>query len=279
MPELPDVEALRRFLVRLGVPGRRITAVDLRWPRAVREPSPGEFVRGLEGRLVRGLARRAKFLLFRLDDGHTWIVHLRMTGNLALAPVDCPYHPHTRNAFHLDDGRALWFLDQRKLGQMWLVGDEDRVLAGLGPEPLAPDLSPHPAFTPALLAEGVRGRRLPIKALLMEQSFVAGLGNIYADEVLFSARLHPLARADRLERGQVEALHRAIVTVLAEAVLRLEALVARAAGPPTESEEGVELLRVPRREGAPCTACGAPVCRVPVRGRSTYFCPRCQGGA
>jgi len=277
VPELPDVEALRRFLCSLGVEGRRVVRVDLLWPRAVRHPDPDAFVRGLAGQRLASLGRRAKFLLFRLGDGRTWAVHLRMTGTLAVAPSDRPYGPYVRNAFPLDDGRALWFVDPRKLGQMWLLEDPAPLLAGLGPEPLDEDLRPHPAFTPAVLAEALGQRRAPLKAVLMDPQAVAGIGNIYADEVLFWAGLHPLRPARSLTPAEVERLHTAMGEVLARAVRLLgERVVGRVEGPLTESAEGQRLLRVPRREGTPCTRCGTPVQRVRIGGRSAFFCPACQ---
>ncbi|MFQ5860136.1 MAG: bifunctional DNA-formamidopyrimidine glycosylase/DNA-(apurinic or apyrimidinic site) lyase [Dehalococcoidia bacterium] len=271
MPELPDVEAIRRYLVAAGLPGRRIREVTLLWPRAVREPSPEEFRRQVRGRRIQELRRRAKFLLLPLDAGGTLILHLRMTGSLLLEPFSQPRHPLARTIFALDDGRELRFVDPRKLGMLWLVEDAASVLAGLGPEPL------EPRFTPQVLAQRLNRRQVPIKALLCDQSVVAGLGNIYADEVLFAAGIHPLERAADLAPDAVQRLHRAIQEVLPRAAERLARLLP-IGGPPTESEEGLKLLAVPRREGEACPRCGTPVRRLVLRGRSAYLCPRCQPG-
>lgn len=307
MPELPDVEAIRRYLVAVGLPGRTITAVRLDWPRAVQEPSPQEFARHIRGQRIQGIGRRAKFLLFALTSTPPkegsgslgpptgvsggvplnfqspsplrergtqgvrvyLILHLRMTGSLLVQPASQEPPRHTRTAFALDDGRELRFADPRKLGMMWLVEDPGPVLSGLGPEPL------EPGFTPQVLWERLNGRRAPVKALLCDQSVVAGIGNIYADEVLFEAGIHPLRAAATLSPQDVDRLHRAIVTVLPRAIQRLAAVVPLG-GPPTESEEGLSTLAVPRREGAQCHRCGGAVQRLVVRGRSAYFCPSCQ---
>lgn len=309
MPELPDVEAIRRYLVAVGLPGRTITAVRLDWPKAIQEPAPEEFARRIRGHRIQDIGRRAKFLLFALSSASHkegsgnlgsptgvsggvplnfqspspsrergtqgmrvyLILHLRMTGSLLVEPASQEPPKHTHIAFTLDDGRELRFADPRKLGMIWLVEDPGPVLSGLGPEPL------EPGFTPQVLRERLDGRRAPVKALLCDQSLVAGIGNIYADEVLFEARIHPLKIASQLSDQEVHRLHQAMVTVLPRAIQRLAAVVP-VAGPPTESEQGLSTLVVPRREGARCPRCGTSIQRVVVRGRSAYFCPSCQQG-
>ena len=175
-----------------------------------------------------------------------------------------------RNVLLLDDGRELRFLDQRKLGMLWLVNDLEPLLQGLGTEPL------EDGFTLELLQQRLDGRNAPIKALLCDQTVVAGIGNIYADEVLFAARIHPLKPAVHLSAEEIRGMHHAIRTVLAEAVEKLAGSMPFG-GPPTESEEGSHHLRVPREKDTPCTLCGEMIDRVRVRGRSTYYCPACQG--
>ena len=271
MPELPEVEATRRYLVSQGLVGRRVVGVKLSWPRAVREPSAAQFRRQIAGRRIEEIRRRAKYLLVDLDGtGHrVLIMHLRMTGALVVGTPGDPRPRHTRNVLLLDRGGELCFVDPRKLGAMWLVGDEEEVLSGLGPEPL------EGGFTPALLAERLSKRAAPVKALLCDQGIVAGVGNIYADDALFVAGIHPLRPAGELSADEVEGLHRAIVTRLREATEALVPLV-EGGGPPTESEAGHELLLVPRHHGGPCGRCGGPVDRVVVRGRSSFYCPICQ---
>ncbi len=270
MPELPDVEAMRRYLVGCGLPGRSFTGAIILWPKAIKTPSLEDFVLGITDRRIEELDRRAKFLLFRLDDGQSLIVHLRMTGSLLVEPAFEPRHPMTRNYFTLDDGRELRFVDPRKLGMMWLVEDQSQVLKGLGPEPL------EPSFTPQVLMEQLKGRKVPIKALLCDQAVVAGIGNIYADEILFASAIDPLTHGAELAPAQMERMYRAIVVILAQAIENLAPIVSKG-GPPTESPEGLATLNVPRKEGQPCSQCGAPIQRVPVRGRSTYSCSKCQG--
>lgn len=271
MPELPDVEAIRRYLVAGGLVGRTVTGVDLLWPRAVRTPSPEEFSRDLPGRRIREVRRRGKHLVLALAERppRALVLHLRMTGSLLVHQAARERPRYTRNVLLLDGGLELCFVDPRKLGAMWLVLDEAEVLAGLGPEPLGPE------FTPEALGQRLAGRDAPVKALLCDQAVVAGIGNIYADEVLFLAKVHPLTRGRDMSRAGTERLHEAIVVRLTQAIETLAPLVA-GGGPPTETEGGLDALLVPRSEGAPCGRCGGTISRVPVRGRSTYFCPDCQ---
>ena len=271
MPELPDVEAIRRYLVSQGLVGRTVACVELGWPRAVRSPSPDEFKAELSGRRIHELDRRAKYLLVRLAGrpDRTLLVHLGMTGTLQLRPAGQDRPEYTRNVLVLDGDMALCFVDPRKFGGMWLVRDEVEVLDGLGPEPLAE------AFTTELLAERLSRRNAPVKALLCDQSVVAGIGNIYADEALFLAGIHPLRRGRDLSRKDTELLHTAIVQSLAAAIGPLTLYYA-GGGQPTYAQQEPERLSMRRSEGEPCTRCGTPVGRVTVRGRSSYFCPRCQ---
>ena len=271
MPELPNVEAIRRYLVAQGLVGCTVTGVELLWPGGIRIPSEAEFRSGIVCRPITAVRRRGKYLLMPLggSPSRTLVLHLGMTGSLLVHRSDRVRPDHIRNVLLLDGGRELCFVDTRKLGSIWLVGDEATVLGGLGPEPLSV------TFTKKVLAESLWRRKVPVKALLCDQALVAGIGNIYADEVLFSAGVHPLKIGHRMSRRQVDRLHSAIVTRLAEAT---ELLVRRASsvGPPSESEGGDEALLVPRAKGAPCSRCETPVARAVIRGRSAYYCPRCQ---
>ena len=274
MPELPDVEATRLYLLSEGLVGRTITGVTLLWPRAVQSPSEEAFAQGVSGGRIREIGRRAKLLLFRLQGARpspdsTLAIHLRMTGSLTVKDSGQEWPKHTRNVFHLDDGRSLCFADPRKLGKLRLVLDEAELLAGLGPEPL------EAGFTAEVLAQRLSRRGTPVKALLCDQSVVAGIGNIYADEALFLAGVHPLKLGRDLSATEVPKIHSAIIRILPEAIRRLSR-IAPAGGPPTESKDGLKLLRVPRVEGTPCSRCRTPTRRVIIQGRSAYFCPRCQ---
>ena len=270
MPELPDVEAIRQYLVSQGLVGRTIEKVELFWPRAVRLPSEDEFRTDIAGRRIREVRRRAKYLTLLLSGmpRRTLVLHLRMTGSLVVQPLGRERPQYTRNVLVLDRGLELCFVDPRKLGAMWLVPDAQEILAGLGPEPL------DPGFTAESLEQRMGQRNVPVKALLCDQNVVAGIGNIYADEVLFLAGVHPLKRGRLLSPPEVTRLYRAIVSRLPEATEQLLPL-AYGGVPPTEGEQGRELLLVPRSEEAPCSHCGTAIKRVTVRGRSSYFCPRC----
>ncbi|MSQ25030.1 MAG: formamidopyrimidine-DNA glycosylase [Dehalococcoidia bacterium] len=276
MPELPEVEATRRYLLREGIAGHAITGADLAWPGAIRSSNPAHFLRGARGRTIRTVERRAKFLLLRLNDrpgAHpaplTIVAHLRMTGALLLHPASAPRPRFTTNVLLLDGACELRFLDPRKLGMLWLAADPSSVTGPLGPEPLAPD------FTPQALAAVLARRVPPVKALLCEQSLISGLGNIYADESLFAARIHPLTPGAAITSGQASSLHRAIVDVLAAALDKLDA-ASSSQRPPLETESAIHVFRVPRLPGRPCPACAAPIQRILIRGRGSYCCPTCQ---
>ncbi len=271
MPELPEVETLARELRDVLV-GRGIVGVEVRWPRTVAAPDPETFARRLAGRRVLEVRRRGKWLLLGLDGEEWLLVHLRMSGRLAVEDAGAPEDPHTRVVFHLEDGRRLRFSDPRKFGRMALTARPEDWLGGLGPEPL------DPALTPERLVGMLRGRRVRLKPLLADQRFLAGLGNIYADEVLWRAGLHPLRRADTLTPEETARLHGAIREVLEEAVARRGTTLAdrRYVLPDGRPGEFAAHLAVYGREGAPCPRCGAPIVRARVGGRSAHFCPRCQ---
>ncbi len=270
MPELPDVEAMRRYLAGRGLVGRKFTGAVLDWPRAVRGSSLEDLVLGILHKRVREVGRRGKYLMLRLDDGQSLVFHMRMTGSLLMEQSSTPRHPMTRNYFPLDDDWQILFVDPRKLGTVQLVGDETAVVGNLGPEPL------DESFTPEVLMARLERRKAPIKALLCDQNVVAGIGNIYADEILFAAGVHPLTPGGGLTPEQGELMHSATVGILTEAVDKLADLVSKG-GPPTESAEGLGTLKVPRKAKAPCTRCREPIQRIIVRGRGAYFCAKCQG--
>jgi formamidopyrimidine-DNA glycosylase len=271
MPELPEVETIKNDLAPLLV-GRVFTDVTLYWPRAVLKPSPGEFRSRLVGQAIKGLERRGKYLVFRLCDGEALILHLRMSGSLLLrSPSDAD--GFVRTVFHLDNGQELRFSDVRKMGVMWLVKDEKDVIGKLGPEPF--DLS----FTPEAMAQHLSQRSAPIKSVLMDQSFVAGLGNIYADEALFEARIHPGRRAKELSYQEVERLHQAIRSVLEQAIANRGTSISNYVDPAGRPGSNQYSLRLPRHAGEPCTVCHTYIERLRLGGRSAYFCPRCQANS
>ncbi len=269
MPELPEVETYAREL-RPHLVGRRIRAVTIRWPGVVEQAAPADFAVALQGQQIINVARRGKYLLFPLQSGATLIVHLRMTGNLTVTSATDAADLHTHIVLELDDGRALHFNDPRKFGRFWLTADPQTVVGNLGPEPL------DGAFTAQELAARVRKRAAPIKAVLLDQTVVAGLGNIYADEVLFAARIDPRRPANSLEHGEVLRLHAAIRSVLTEAIRASGSSLRDYRPPLTARGRFQEQFQVFRRTGEPCRRCGAPIERIRLAQRSTHFCPVCQ---
>lgn len=282
MPELPEVETIRLDLApRLA--GRRIVEawVAPNAPKLVQDEPAETFCRRIAGRAIESLDRRGKYLLARLSDGLTWIVHLRMTGGLIHLPAGghgslncCEGLPEDarflRARFRLDDGSKLCYVDLRKLGTMWLVEDESRVVGKLGPEPLGE------AFDPAALRAVLARRSAPVKSVLLDQEAVAGIGNIYADEALFEAGIRPTRTARTLSRKAVERLHWAVRKVLVDALGNRGSSFRDYVD--AEGEQGMHQLRVKvfRRTGEPCYVCGTPIRRVKVGGRSTHYCPKCQ---
>ena len=290
MPELPEVETVARDLQR-SVAGATIADVEVRWERTIRHPQPPErFVGELRGATIRRVRRRAKSVLLDLADGRVITVALRMTGALIVAPSGSPDDRYARVVFHLADGRQLRYRDVRKFGRigLWEKGGEPRsrrgravaerrepyrvgdVFARHGPEPLAR------SFSADRFAARLKGRSARLKTLLLDQSFIAGVGNIYADEALWRARLHPLRAADTLNPAEVRRLHRAMRAVLRQGIANRGASFADYVGADGEPGDNAERLSVYRRTGEPCLRCGRPISRVVVGQRSTHFCPRCQ---
>ena len=269
MPELPEVETIRRELApRLA--GRRCLAVTVEWPRMIEFPSLEAFCRGIVGNTIEGVDRRGKYLILRLSHGEALVMHLRMTGALLLRQAPASHEPYCRATFLLDDGFEMCFRDLRKLGRMWLVADENEVVGKLGPEPL------HAEFIPEVLAGRLSGHTAPIKAVLLDQEVIAGIGNLYADEILFAAGIHALRPAKGLSREEVLKLHKAIRQVLEEGIARLGASVNTYRRPGGEQGSAHLSFKVARRGGQPCLVCSTPIKRILVRNRGTYFCPRCQ---
>ncbi len=269
MPELPEVETVRRELAP-ALTGRTIVEARFRWPRTAATPTAETFARRVRGRRIRGLRRRGKYLILDLDTDEHLIIHLRMTGQLYLRPPEHPPDKHTHVLLYLDSGQVLHFRDQRKFGRFYLVEDERQIVGSLGPEPLSD------TWRVEDFAVTLARRRAPIKALLLDQRVVAGLGNIYADEALFLARVHPLRPGNRLTSDEIAHLHRAIRQVLNEALTARGSSMATYIPPSERRGQYQERHRVFRRTGHPCPQCGTPIQRVKVSGRSTHFCPHCQ---
>lgn len=274
MPELPEVETVVRDLCAARLAGRRITGVRVRWPATIADTSPEGFKRLLIGRTIRAIRRRAKFILWELDQGWLLAVHLRMTGRFEVVADHRAPGKHVHVVLMLDDGRRLWFHDTRKFGRFYLLQDPAPLLARLGPEPLAAN------FTARRLAEALAGRRRAIKPLLLDQRVVAGLGNIYVDETLWAARIHPLQPAHTLSPAQIGALHRAMRRVLRQGVRNAGTTLGSGQtnfhSPVGGAGRNADQLKVFRRTGRPCPRCGKAIERIQVAQRSTHLCGRCQ---
>ncbi len=270
MPELPEVETIARGL-RSSLVGRTIQAVTVNWPRTVAQPSLDEFKAGIAGRRVQSVGRRGKYLVVALDGG-CLLIHLKMSGRLRVEPAAEPVEDHTHTIFHLDDGTELRFQDVRKFGRVHLVERPENVTDALGPEPLDDDLSLD-RFRGMLQRRSGR-----LKSLLMNQEFIAGLGNIYADEALHAARLHPLRGADSLSPQEQLRLYQAIRHVLRGAVTGRGTTLDDGGYRDAQGRAGAyqDRLAVYRRTGEPCPNCGTPIERSIIGGRSSHYCPHCQ---
>ncbi len=271
MPELPEVETTASEL-RPQLVGAQITGVHVLWPRTIASPDAPLFSALVAGQRIAAVGRRGKFLILELVSGYSLIFHLRMTGGLFVesCAIPAPEDRYARAWLDLDDGRRLVFSDLRKFGRIWLVESAAELLGGLGPEPLSAE------FTPQVLADGLRRRRVAIKPLLLNQALIAGLGNIYADEALFLAGLHPLRPAAELTDDEVNRLHAAIRQVLQEAIGE-RGTTLRDFRPPNGGRGNYqEKRRVYGLEGQPCAICGTPIQRRVISQRSAHFCPHCQ---
>ena len=270
MPELPEVETIARFLREggrgeAGIVGAVVAEGEVFWPRTFVTP-PETFRERLRGAAVEAVGRRGKYLWLRFGRRGFLVVHLRMSGDMVVVPPKAALPKHVRWVLRFSDGRALAFDNPRKFGRTWLVPNLEAVTAGLGPDPFDEHL------TAAAFYARLQRRRRQIKPLLMTQTFLAGLGNIYTDEALHRAGIHPQTRAHCLNAAEAARLLAAIRTVLQEG------MAANGASIDWMYRGGgfQHAFRVYRRTGEPCPTCGAPVQRMVVGQRSTHFCPRCQ---
>jgi len=269
LPELPEVETIKNELAPTVV-GRCINGVTLDWKGMVAYPAAKEFCKGVIGRKIIYLNRRGKYLIFNLDNGDSLIIHLKMTGALILGNDLSGQPEYTRAIIHLDNGDCIFFRDPRKFGKMRLVKDEANIVGGLGCEPL------DSGFTTGVLAELLSRRKTPVKMVLLNQSIIAGIGNMYADEALFSARIHPLRRADSLSEEETGRLYRAIRKVLKAAIGSKGASVNTYYRPGGGKGTAHFSFKVAHRRGENCMECGKPLEYIKVRNRGTYFCKQCQ---
>lgn len=273
MPELPEVETVKRTLEK-KLSGLSFEAVKLHMPKIVRLPPPEEFADILTGKKIIRLGRRGKYLLLHLTGGYTLVIHLRMTGRLVYATPGAPLEKHTHAVFDLSNGDQLRYTDIRQFGRMLLALtaelDEMPGLKTLGVEPLSEN------FTREFMKKELKRRRTRLKALLLDQTFIAGLGNIYVDEALHRAGLHPERLAASLSPRETTHLFLAIKDVLNEGINNRGTSFRDYVDGDGRPGNYQEKLAVYSKEGKPCLKCGKPINRIRVAGRSSYFCPHCQ---
>ncbi|NCP86470.1 MAG: DNA-formamidopyrimidine glycosylase [Anaerolineae bacterium CG_4_9_14_3_um_filter_57_17] len=265
MPELPEVETIARIL-RPELIGRRIVAAQVYWPRTLAAPAtPAEFGRALSGETIESVSRRAKYLLLLFKRGNL-LIHLRMSGDLRfLAAREAP-GKHDRLTLTLDNGRILAFNDPRKFGRIWFLNDAAPVLGRLGPEPLEDN------FSAEWLYAALQARHRQLKPLLLDQTFLAGLGNIYTDEALHLAGLHPARISATISTQEAVRLHQAIRAALTAGIDNNGASIDWV----YRGGSFQNHFRVYGRTGQPCPVCGAPIQRIVIGQRGTHFCPACQ---
>lgn len=276
MPELPEVETIVRKL-RDGSPNipsvvdQVIKSVDVTWDRIIASSQPDEFKQKLTGKTILNACRRGKFLHFPLSSGHL-IGHLRMSGDMRMETVfddqgnPRPYEAFDKVIINFKSGWRLIFINIRKFGRMWYTEDPSTVFGSLGPEPL------DETFDDDMLYEMLKAHNRQIKPLLMDQSFIAGMGNIYADESLFIAKIHPLRLSASLTKSEAQKLHHAIQTTLKAGIQQFGASVDWV----YRGGEFQNYFQVYQRKGEPCPRCGALIEKIVVGQRSTHFCPNCQ---
>lgn len=274
MPELPEVETVVRDLKAHAMEHAVISDVEIRWPRIVVGIRPDRFIRALRGRAISRLSRRGKHIVAHLDTGARLIIHLRMTGKLLFSEPKAVPGKHDHVVITFADGRRLFFNDTRKFGRFTLATDAIDPLEALGPEPL------EKAFTPRLLRERLADTTRQIKPLLLDQTCVAGLGNIYVDESLWHARIHPERKTNTLTRAEINRLHAAIREVLSVAIENRGTTLGQGAtnyySVAGRRGRNADALQVFRRDGEPCPRCGTTIKRIVVGQRGTHFCPVCQ---
>ncbi len=276
MPELPEVEIIIQRLKNGDadhppVPGHVIQSVNVTWDRIIAKPDPEGFKENIIGKEIVNARRRGKFLHFPLNEGHM-MAHLRMSGNIRMErrltdegePI--PPEEYDKVIINFEENWRLVFVSIRKFGRMWYVEDQGVLFDDLGPEPLDKD------FNANKLYDMLQAHNRQIKPLLMDQTFIAGMGNVYTDEALFRAKIHPLRKSDSLSIIEAEVLHNAIQNVLKEGILRLGTSLDRI----YEGGQFQNYFRVYQQEGKPCPDCGTTIERITVGQRGTHICPNCQ---
>lgn len=267
MPELPEVETIKNEMAPHAL-DHVITGVTVNDPRIIQKISVAQFTSAIIGQRIVSLERRGKYLILLLHGGKTLIFHLRMTGNLMINPPATD--KYSRAVINLNNGSNIVFTDRRRLGVIWLVDKKEDVIAKVGIEPF------DEKFNDMLFRKLLKNYSAPVKAVLLDQHFIAGIGNMYADEALFAAGIHPQKKAGKLTVAETKKLFEAIRAVLHKAIENKGATVDTYRRPDGVNGTAQEEFNVAHRLGKKCPVCGTPIERIPIRNRGSYFCPRCQ---
>ncbi|MCP4748518.1 MAG: DNA-formamidopyrimidine glycosylase [Desulfobacteraceae bacterium] len=274
MPELPEVQTVVNDLIDLGLCGRTIVKAKVHWPRCISGSEAESFCKSVQARRICKVSRRAKFIVLQMDCEQWLVIHLRMTGRFILKKTQKKISKHIHAEFFLDDQRRLQYHDTRKFGRFYLVKNPDEFFREYGPEPL------EKGFTVDALVQIVNHRRRQLKPLLLDQKVIAGLGNIYVDEALWKAKLHPVQRAENLTLSQIRTLHRAIRAVLKKAIQNNGTTLGKGENNFSSATGGrgrnANHLNVFRRTGHQCLRCRCCIIKIIVAQRSTHICPSCQ---
>lgn len=274
MPELPEVQTVVNNLNQHNLVGCAITGARISWPRTITGLSPSRFQKQLTGCRIRQITRRGKYIVFHLSRGLTMLIHLRMTGRLNWVASGSPVNIHEHVVLEVEKISELRFQDTRKFGRIFLTGTPETILGQLGPEPLAAD------FTSPRLLRMLQVRRRQIKPLLLDQNFLAGMGNIYVDEALWRARIHPQRLSRSLSVGDAKTLHQAILHVLKKGIKNMGTSLGNGKGNfysvGNRPGRNADQLNVFRRTGKACPRCNTPIERIIVAQRSSHLCPACQ---
>jgi formamidopyrimidine-DNA glycosylase len=274
VPELPEVETIVRELNQASLAGKKVTEVIVNWARSIAQPASHVFCQNLKNQIIQYISRRGKYIVFGLNQSHL-LVHLRMTGKFLILPEDNQIiSTHERVRLYLSDGRVLIYEDQRKFGKWYLVKDQNSIFDKLGLEPLSSSFTLK-AFHPLL-----KKHHKQIKPFLLDQRYVAGLGNIYVDEALWEAKIHPMRLTHTLSATEISALHRAIKAVLKKGIKNTGTTLgshrANYFSVSGRRGENQHQLNVFRREGLPCPSCKSTLIKIVVGQRGTHLCPQCQ---
>ena len=273
MPELPEVETVRR-IIEPQVVGQRIQSVRVLNDQIIAHPTPDEFTQRLQGRTITSMGRRGKFLLFNLDNGDQLYLHLRMTGQLLVTPQDYPHEKHTHFMADLSGGKQIRFVDVRRFGRFWYFEkDEPDTVTGIDKLGLEPD---DPGLTAEYLTEKLGKRKKAIKEALLDQSIVAGIGNIYADEILFACGIHPEKKCSDLTRGEMILLAELIPEEIAYYTDKNKTTPEEYLTGAGQDYQNTPYLHVYGHAGKPCPVCGAILEKTTIGGRTSVYCPKCQ---